>query len=430
MATHRFCDGMQRRDFVKVGALAGGFSLVDYLSLARAGAVSGKAKAQSVIYIRLGGGPTHMDTFDMKPDAPTEYRGTLNPIKTNVPGVEICEKFPLLAQMADKFTILRGVSHTLAAHELGTKYLLTGNRPLPSLEYPAMGSIVNKELSAPADMPPYVAIPNTPQGGGFLGLQYGPFATNNTPKLGTPFNVRGIGLQGGMSIAEVERREKLLASVDRTFSAIEAKSDVLSGLDQFSQQAYAMISSKRAREAFNLASENPKVAERFGEGDMNQSALLAVRLVEAGTRFVTLTSGNWDMHTEIYSRLDKSLPMVDRTVSALLTTLEERGLLESTAVIMTGEFGRTPKLNQRGGRDHWPRAMFVFLAGGGMRTGQVIGASNEKGEGPASTAITPDDVAASLFHSLGIDHHKEYQTNTGRPIMISRDGKPIPQLFG
>ena len=429
MSTHRFCDGMKRRDFVKVGALAGSLSLVDYLSLAKAGAVSSGAKAKSAIYIRLGGGPTHMDTFDMKPDAPVEYRGNLKPIQTNVSGVEISEKLPLLAQVADKFTILRGVSHTLAAHELGSKYLLTGNRPLPSLEYPGIGSVVSKELSAPADLPPYVAIPNSQVGGGFLGLQYGPFATNASPKLGTPFNVRGIGLQNGMSISDVERREKLLASVDNTFRSIESKSDVLNGLDEFSEQAYNMISSKRARDAFDLSRESEKTAKRFGEGDMNQSALLAVRLVEAGARFVTLTTGNWDMHTDIYGRLDKSLPMIDQAVSALLTTLEERGLLESTAVIMTGEFGRTPKVNARGGRDHWPRAMFVFMAGGGMKTGQVIGASSEKGEGPANAAITPDDVATSLFHSLGIDPRKEYQTSSGRPIMISRDGKVIPQLF-
>jgi len=429
MSTNRFCDGVKRRDFLKVGALGAGLSLTDYLRLAKAGEVKPNAKAKSVIYIRLGGGPTHMDTFDMKPDAPEEYRGNLKPIKSNVPGMEFCEKFPLLAKCADKFTILRGVSHTLAAHELGTKYLLTGNRPLPSIEFPSMGSIVSKELGSPPDMPPFVAIPNTPQGGGFLGLQYGPFATNAQPKLGQQFKVRGIGLQSGMTLTEVDRREKLLAKVDNTFRDIESKSDVLSGLDEFSEQAYAMISSRRARDAFDIAKENPTVAKRFGDGEINQSALLAVRLIEAGARFVTLTTGSWDMHNDIWTRLDKSLPMVDQSLSALLTTLEERGLLESTAVIMTGEFGRTPKLNQRGGRDHWPRAMFVVMAGGGMKTGQVIGASDDKGQGPANDAIAPDDVATSLFHALGIDSHKEYHTNTGRPIMISRDGKLIPQLF-
>jgi hypothetical protein len=430
MSQHRFCDGLKRRDFLKVGALGASLTLTDYLRLAKAGEVKSTAKAKAAIYIRLGGGPTHMDTFDMKPEAPVEYRGNLKPIKTNVPGMEICEKFPLLAKCADKFAILRGVSHTLAAHELGSKYLLTGNRPLPSIEFPSLGSIVSKELSSPPDMPPFVAVPNTPQGGGFLGLQYGPFSTNAQPKQGQPFNVRGIGLQGGMTLTEVNRREQLLASVDNTFRSIEAKSDVLSGLDEFSEQAFAMISSKRAREAFDLGREDPNVSKRFGDGEVNQSALLAVRLIEAGARFVTLTTGSWDMHNDIWTRLDKNLPMVDQTLSALLTTLEERGLLESTAVIMTGEFGRTPKLNQRGGRDHWPRAMFVVMAGGGMKTGQVIGASDDKGQGPANEAIAPDDVATTLLTTLGIDTHKEYHTNTGRPIMISRDGKPISKLLG
>jgi len=424
---------MKRRDFLKVGAIGGvgmGLGLSDYLRMAQAGEVKAGAKAKAAIYIRLGGGPTHMDTFDMKPEAPAEYRGDLKPIKTNVAGFEICEKFPLLAKVADKFTVLRGVSHTLAAHELGTKYMLTGNRPLPSLEYPSLGSIVAKEMAAPPDMPPFVAVPNTPQGGGFLGLQYGAFATNASPKLGSQFNVRGIGLSGGVTLTEIDRREKLLAKVDGTFRSIESKSDVLSGLDEFSEQAYNMISSKRAREAFDVAREDQKVAKRFGDGEVNQSALLAVRLVEAGARFVTLTTGSWDMHNDIWTRLDKNLPMVDQTLSALLTTLEERGLLESTAVIMTGEFGRTPKLNQRGGRDHWPRAMFVVMAGGGMKTGQVIGASDDKGQGPANEAIAPDDVATTLLTTLGIDTHKEYHTNTGRPIMISRDGKPISKLLG
>ena len=433
MSLHRFCDGVKRRDFLRVGALAGvggfGLSLPEYLRRAQAGEVKTSAKAKAAIYIRLGGGPTHMDTFDMKPEAPEEYRGKLKPIKTNVAGMEICEKFPLLAKVADKFTILRGVSHTLAAHELGTKYMLTGNRPLPSLEYPSLGSVVAKELASPPDMPPFVAVPNTPQGGGFLGLQYGPFSTNAQPKLGSPFNVRGIGLQGGVTLDEVARREKLLASVDRTFRDVESKSDVLSGLDEFSEQAFNMISSRRARDAFDVGKEDPAVAKRFGEGEMNQSALLAVRLIEAGAKFVTLTTGSWDMHTDIYTRLDKNLPMVDQSLSALLTTLEERGLLETTAVIMTGEFGRTPKVNQRGGRDHWPRAMFVVMAGGGIKGGQVIGASDDKGQGPAGDAITPDNVAASFLHCLGIDTHKEYHTNTGRPIMISRDGKLIPGLL-
>jgi hypothetical protein len=429
MSLHRFCDGFKRRDFLRIGALGGvGLSLTDYLRLAQAGAVK-PAQAKAAIYIRMGGGPTHMDTFDMKPDAPAEYRGQLKPIATNVPGIEISEKMPDLAKVADKFTILRGVSHTLAAHELGSKYLLTGNRPLPSLEYPNIGSVVAKELSSPPDLPPFVAIPNTQQGPGFLGLPYSAFSTTATPRMGQEFKVRGIGLPASMTETRIGRREQLLASVDHTFRELESKSDVLSGLDEFSEQAYNMISSQRAREAFDVARESKEVAERFGDGEVGQSALLAVRLIEAGVRFVTITTGSWDMHQDIYTRLDRSLPSFQQSVAALLTTLEERGMLETTAVIVTGEFGRTPKINERGGRDHWPRAMFVVMAGGGTKTGQVIGASDELGQGPAGDAIAPDDVAASLYSALGIDFHKEYHTSSGRPIMISRAGRVIPQLF-
>ncbi len=429
MSQHRYCDGVQRRDFLKVGALTGlGLSLPDFLRLARAGTAT-KGKAQAAIYIRLGGGPTHMDTFDLKPDAPAEYRGDLKPIKTNVAGMEISELLPNLAKVADKFTVLRGVSHTLAAHELGTKYTLTGNRPLPSLEYPHLGSIVAKELPSPSDLPPFVAVPNANQGPGYLGLQYGAFATNATPKKGEQFNVRGVGMSPSVTLADVARREKLLAAVDTTFKGFEQKADILTGLDEFSEQAYNMITSKRAREAFDTKREKDEIQERFGASDVGQGAMLAVRLIEAGCRFVTVTTGGWDMHQDIYKNLGTRLPPVDQALSALLLTLEERGLLESTAIVMSGEFGRTPKINARAGRDHWPRAMFMVLAGGGMKTGQVIGSSDAKGEGPANDAIKPDDVAASLMHALGIDPHKEYQTNTGRPIMIARDGHLIPGLF-
>ena len=300
MSLHNFCDGVKRRDFLRVGALSGfGLGLSNYFQLAQAGQVNAKAKGKAAIYIRLAGGPTHMDTFDLKPDAPVEYRGELKPIHTNVSGVEISEKLPLLAKIADKYAVLRGVSHTLAAHELGTKYTLTGNRPLPSLEYPALGSIVAKELPTASDMPPYVAIPNVQQGAGYLGLQYGPLSTNSVPKLGEGYSVRGLSLSGSMTLADVARRERLLSSVDTTFRSIEKNSDILSGLDQFSEQAYNMISSKRAREAFDISKESTKLREKFGEGEVGQSALLALRLVESGVRFVTISTGGWDMHADI-----------------------------------------------------------------------------------------------------------------------------------
>jgi hypothetical protein len=436
MAGKIFCDGLKRRDFLKVGALAGGLmsgsglSLSSFLRQAAAGTVR-KATAQSAIYIRLGGGPTHMDTFDLKPKAKEELRGEFKQIPTNVPGIEICEHLPLLAKCADKYTILRGVSHTLAAHDLGTKYMNTGNRPLPSLEFPGFGAVVSKELSTVDDLPPFVGIPSTPQVGGYLGIQYGAFNTNESPKLGQPFNVRGISLQGDLTVADVDRRQKLLATVDTAFRGYEQKINLLTGLDEFSERAFSMISSKRAREAFDISKEPHEVAERFGSGELGQSCLLATRLVASGVRFATVNSSKWDMHQDIFSNCkERALPELDRALSALFTTLSERGLLDSTIVFVSGEFGRTPKINTRGGRDHWPRAMFVLMAGGGVAGGRVMGASDDDGMGPADTAITPDQIAASFYSALGIDHHKEYHTSTGRPVMIVREGNPVPGLVG
>ncbi|HND50901.1 MAG TPA: DUF1501 domain-containing protein [Pirellulaceae bacterium] len=432
MARFLTCDGMQRRDFLRVGACGAGLSLASYLRMADAGEVK-PGKANSVVFINLGGGPSHMDTFDLKPDAPAEYRGTFNPIKTNVEGVEISEHLPKLAKCADKFAILRGVSHTLAAHELGTIYVNSGNRPIPSLEYPSYGAVVTKELESPRELPPFVAIPNSPQRAGFLGVQYAPLNTNAAPQAGKPFSVRGVALANGLTIEEVERRQNLLQDLDKTFASVEKNNQLLSGLDRFSEQAYAIITSKRAREAFDISKESPKFAEPFGSEAFGQSCLLATRLVESGVRFISIQLGGWDTHTENFTKLrTKLLPTLDTGVSALLNGLAEKGLLASTAVMVTGEFGRTPKINSRaaeGGRDHYPRCMFMLMAGGGVRGGQVIGASDEKATQPANEAISPDDVAASLYHNLGIDHTKEYHTNTGRPIMIVRDGKVIPKLF-
>jgi hypothetical protein len=429
MASHVFCDGIRRRDFLRVGAL-GGFSLATYLKLVEAGQVK-NAKGKSAIFINLAGGPTHMDTFDLKPDAPEEYRGEFKPIATKTPGVEIAPLLPKLAQCTDRFAILRGVSHNLAAHEFGTKYMNTGNRPLPSLEFPGYGAVVSKELGGPTDLPWFVAIPNTPQVPGYLGVQYAALNTGATPRAGQPFSVRGISLAGGVTVSEVERRQNLLEDLDRTFHGFEEKSDLLSGLDRFSQRAYDIISSKRAREAFDVSKESPSVAQRFGGHAFGQSCLLAYRLVQAGVRFVTVNFGGWDMHRDIFRNLKQRLPELDQGLAALFEVLGEKGLLGSTTVFVTGEFGRTPRINnQRAGRDHWPRAMFVLLAGSGIRGGQVLGKSDEKGQGPVGDGFTPDDVAATFYHSLGIDHEKEYETTTGRPVMIVRYGKVIKELFG
>lgn len=429
MARHRKGDGIRRRDVLNVGLLGGlGLSLADYLNLVQAGQVN-KPKAQAAIFFNLAGGPPHLDLFDMKPEAPDEYRGKLRPIKTNVPGIEISEQLPLLARCADKFTILRGVSHNVADHGLGAKYVSTGNRPLPSLDYPSLGSIAAKELSCSEEMPAYV----TMQGGsavssGYLGVRFGPFQAA-APRMGQ--RADSAGLERRATNEVLARRMNLRNMVDTTFAAIEKQSDVLIGLDEFSKKAYSMLSSDRARDALDLTKEPEHIVQRFGDKEAGQSALAACRLIEAGSRFVSLGIVGWDLHIELYQRLNVLAPALDQALSALLTTLDERGLLDTTLVIVTGEFGRTPKINTRSvpGRDHWPRAMFVLMAGGGVKNGQVIGASDAKGEGPDDTTMTPDDVAATALHALGIDPHKEYHTNSGRPITIVRDGNVIPGLF-
>ncbi|MEX0585174.1 MAG: DUF1501 domain-containing protein, partial [Pirellulales bacterium] len=381
MTTNRYCDGMTRRDVLRIGALGlGGLTLADVLALSARGGVR-PAKARSAILIDLTGGPSHHDTFDLKPNAPAEVRGEFKPIATNVPGIEISEHLPKLARCADRYAILRGVSHNVAAHELGQKYMKTGNRPIPSLEYPSFGAVASKELAGDPELPPFVAVPNTNQTPGFLGVRYGAFSTNNAPRLGTPFSVRGISIGRGVTIADVERRQRLLSDLDHALAAAEKSSDLVAGLDQFSQQAHNMITSPRARAAFDTSKENPATAREFGESPFGQSCLLATRLVAAGVRFVTVNFGGWDTHAGNFDRLkNQLLPQLDAGLAGLFTTLAARGMLESTAICVTGEFGRTPKINARGGRDHWPQVSCALLAGGGMRMGQVSGSTHRRGE--------------------------------------------------
>jgi uncharacterized protein (DUF1501 family) len=434
MTVHKTCDGVKRRDFLAAGVLGGGaLTLPGFLRLAAAGEVR-TGRAQSAIFINLQGGPSHIDTFDLKPDAPAEYRGAFRPIATNVPGISICEHLPKLAQQADKFAIIRGVTHTLAAHELGQEYVNTGNRPLPSLQFPGYGAVVAKERPAQGDLPSFVAIPNSAQRPGYLGVQYAPLNTSATPRAGEPFSVRGLAMSGGLTISDVERRQQLRAALDRKFAALEAQDQLLQGLDKFSQQAHSIITSQKAREAFDISQESPAFARPFGEDSFGVSCLLATRLIESGVRFVTISLGGWDTHQDNFTRLrDNLLPKLDVGLAALLNGLQEKGLLASTAVLITGEFGRTPKINTRsaeGGRDHYPRCMFMLMAGGAVQGGQVIGQSDATAAEPAAEGYSPDDVAASFYDNLGIDHTHEYHTSTGRPVMIVRDGSVIRQLFG
>ena len=433
MAISRNCEGASRRDFLKVGAIgATGLTMSNYLRMAEAGQVK-SGTANAAIFINLNGGPSHMDSFDLKPEATDEYRGEFNPIDTNVPGIQISEHLPKLAQCQDLYTIIRGVSHTLGAHRLGTEYVNTGSRPLPSLEYPGYGAVISKELESPRDIPPFVAVPRSAQKPGFLGVRYAALNTGSTPTAGQPYSVRGIKLGNGLTINEVEKRHSLLKDLDSTFRGLEQDSQLIDGLDRFGQQAYYMITSKRSREAFDISRESPEISNLFGDDGFDQSCMLATRLVEAGSRFITISLGGWDTHRDGWTRLkDRNLPTLDSGLSGLLQGLKAKGLLETTTVFVTGEFGRTPKINtERVGRDHYPRCMFMLMAGGGVKGGQVLGESNENATLPKDeVGYSPDDVAASLYHTLGIDHTSEYHTNTGRPIMIVRDGSVINELFG
>lgn len=433
MTQHRTCDGLRRRDLLKIGSLSvGGLTLAGYNQLAAAGQVT-PGRAERAIFIELPGGPSHMDTFDLKPNAPDTHRGAFNPISTNVPGIQISEHLPKLAQCMDKFVILRGVSHTLAAHRLGQEYVNTGSKPIPALEYPSYASVVAKERPSDPDIPDAVAVPRASQGPGFLGIRYSALETNASPSFGRPFSVRGISLPGGIGVEEVKRRQSLLQKLDRRFAELEKNDQMLDGLDRFGDQAYSMITSPRARQAFDISNEPESFAKQFGEESFGQSCLLALRLVESGVRFVTVQLGGWDTHTDNFTKLKtNNLPKLDAGLSGLLNGLAQRGLLESTAVYVTGEFGRTPKINSRsaeGGRDHYPRCMFMLMAGGGVRGGQVIGESDDTASGPRHDGISPDDVAASFYHNLGIDPTLEYASSTGRPITLVRDGSVINQLF-
>lgn len=414
--------------FLKVGALGTTISLSQFL---RAQAAQGQSDSgRSAILVFLGGGPAHQDTFDLKPEAPAEYRGEFRPTRTSVPGVEICEHMPKLARRADRYAIIRGITHTLADHGLGTRYLMTGNLPTPVVNYPMYGSIVSKEMPAADDLPSFVSIDRPVEGPGYLGAEFGPLSTGEKPRFGQPFRVRGITLDDTISVDKYQRRTRLKDDLDHAFRDYESLDDSVRGLDRFSEQAYRIISSPRSRNAFDLTQESDRELDRFGRHEFGQSALLATRLVEAGVRFVTVLLEGWDTHQDNFNTLGRSLlPSFDQSFSAMLDRLEESGRLASTAVMVTGEFGRTPKVNGNAGRDHWARAMCALMAGGSVRSGQVVGATDDKAEGPVDQGYSPDDLAATFLSNIGIDPKKEYEANVGRPITVIRDGKAIPQVL-
>lgn len=426
------CSGPSRRDFLKVGAIGGlGLTLGDYFMMQDAGAsniLSENPKAKSAIFIFMAGGMSHLDTFDPKPYAPIEYRGEGGTVKTST-GDVIGGKMTKLAGMAGDFNIIRSMTHGEAAHERGTHNMLTGYRPSPAILYPSFGSVVAHEYGPRKDLPPYISIPNEGSpyfGTGYLSSAYGAFSVGGEPS-NKNFKVRDLNLPDGISPERMEGRKSLLASVDSHFAALE-KSDALEAMNSYYQRAYDLISSQSAREAFNIAAEPDEVKDRYGRHAFGQRLLLSRRLVEAGARFVTITDGGWDNHTKIKNAMDSKLPQVDQGLSTLLADLKERGLLDETLVILSTEFGRTVKLNKDAGRDHWPKAFSVLLAGGGLQSGVIHGSTDPRGGEPASDPVGPADVASTIFTQLGINPEGKIMSAGDRPIDIVRHGKAISTL--
>lgn len=419
-----------RRQCLKIGVLGTGMSLADLLRLRAA--QDSSISMRSAIFIFMEGGPSHQDTFDMKPQASAEFRGEFNPISTNVSGIQICEHLPLLAQRADKYAIVRGISHNLADHGIGKQYLLTGNKPSQTVSYPEYGSVVSHEYPSARNLPSYVSIDEAFVGPGFLGSQFSPL-TADKPQHGSPYTVRGVSLEDGLTVSRYRSQRQLLQDLDQAFRGYEQLDDQVRGMNRFAEQAYDIISSPSTRSAFDLSQERPDESDRFGKHEFGQSLLLAARLIEAGVHFVTVrlrpAEFDFDTHSDNFSKLRSLLPPFDRALSALLDRLQERELLSSTAILATGEFGRTPTINRQGGRDHWARAMCALMAGGRVQGGCIAGETDATAAEPVGTGFTPDDLAASFFHNIGIDPHSEYKSNVGRPIILVRDGRLISEVF-
>jgi hypothetical protein len=446
-----FCDSMTRRDFLHAGSLAFlGLGLADLAGLRAIGAVKSDRELNCIMLF-LVGGPSHLDTWDMKPDAPAEIRGPYKPIRTNVSGVEVCEVFPRMAKNADKYAMVRSVYHTAAGvHDTGHQMMQTGRLFQGGIEYPHVGCVLSHLKGPRNDVPSHVLLPrpigntggNMPHGqtAGFLGKSFDPFVLNADPSA-PDFAVPDLLPPDYISSVRAERRRNLREMVDQGVKSFESSEETRL-LDSTFHQAYTLMSSSRAREAFDLKAERDAIKDKYGRNRFGISCLLARRLIEAGVRFVTVNMFEtvfneitWDIHgskpfSPISCYRDLIGPMFDNAYCSLLEELKERGLLETTLVLAMGEFGRTPKVNPAGGRDHWPPCWTIIFAGGGVRGGQVVGSSDEYGAYPKDRPTTPAEVAATVFHALGIDLHIELPGPQGRPLRLVDHGvEPIKELF-
>jgi hypothetical protein len=443
-----FCDGQTRRDFLAVGSLGFlGLSLDQFFRIKNAQAQQGlysksadlPQRAKSCILIWLAGGPSHIDTFDLKPDASDQIRGDFKPIDTSVPGIQISEHLPKIASAMDRIALVRTMSGPEGEHDRATQHLLTGHRPLPATAYPSFGSVATYERGLGTWLPNYICIPSADRamGAGYLSKAYDPFTVGGDPASPT-FQVRDLYASGvSLSFERINRRRDLVKHVDQLAQHI-GQNEATAARDAFYAQAYDLVTSRQARDAFELGREEQPVREKYGMTSLGQGCLLARRLVEAGVAFVTVNSMGlggqmpvtWDTHQNNFPMLkDQLLPQLDNAYSSLIQDLDERNLLDSTLVVLMGEFGRTPKINKMAGRDHWPRANSILLAGGGLKRGVALGKTDAQAEYPVDRPVSPADLAATIFTLLGIDPHKAEHTNDGRSIKLVADGEAVNELI-
>ncbi|MGE0757282.1 MAG: DUF1501 domain-containing protein [Pirellulaceae bacterium] len=439
LSSFRRCDGIPRRDAIRIGSLGAlGWTMFGGGRRSSAAERIAPGRARACILLWLDGGPSHLETFDLKPDTPSEVRGPFQPIATRIPGVQICELLPRTAQLTDKMVILRSLTSPLGEHGLANQYLLSGYKPSPVLEYPSYGAVAAHVRGGGQILPPYVAIPDVrpPAGAGFLGSSCEPFAVGGDPAR-ADFRVKDLEFYTGVGMDRVERRRAMLGQLERFQQSVESQATA-SPQDAGFEQAYRLVTSPQAKRAFDLAAEKDEVRARYGPRTFGQSCLLARRLIESGVGFVTVNYIGWDTHESLILQLKEGytgarvgvglVPTFDQAFSALVEDLDQRGLLDETLVIAMGEFGRTPKLNTRGGRDHWPRVFSVVMAGGGIPGGQVIGRSDRIGESPADRPVNPADLACTIYRLLGIDPASELHTPDGRPVQINQGGQALSEL--
>jgi hypothetical protein len=419
-----------RRSFLQVGAVGAlGLTLGDYFRL-RAEDPAPRAKAQGLIHIFLPGGCAHQETFDPKPYAPLEYRGDLGVVKTKLDGVVYSEIMKNTAGVADKITVCRSMTHGEADHDRGTHNMFTGWKPSPALTYPSMGSVVAHELGVRNNLPPYVCIPNQPTkfaASGYLSSSYGPFSLGSDP-ASNGFQVRDLTLPSGVDEKRFATRKDILGAVNEHFANME-KSDQLAAMDTFYSRAYGMIASPQARSAFDIKAEPDAVRDEYGRNAAGQRMLMARRLIQSGVRFVSLTYGGWDMHANIAQSMRQQLPAFDQAFAALIRDLERTGLLDTTLVMVSSEFGRTPKINPTAGRDHWPKVFSIVLAGGGIKKGSIYGSSDPTASEPQDDPLTIEDLAYTVYHLLGINPDKKLMAPGSRPIIIVDEGKLRKELL-